>query len=167
MGCLGVHFANTERDVTALRSIHDESARLDFLIDVIEETYFGDYPQWKAECDKSWDAMHRSFANGESTWDRGEYSRNHVVLGGELLYTKHDYIMSLKTPKQVREIAKAISAIDEEKFRRRYFAIDANDYGFPISEEDFLYTWAWFQGVRDLYTRAAKDNRSVLFTASQ
>ncbi|MBA4147502.1 MAG: DUF1877 family protein [Verrucomicrobia bacterium] len=88
---------------------------------------------------------------------------SHVVLAGEPLY----YIISLKTPQQVRDIAAALPAITQEEFRHRYFAIDPKSYGFPLSEEDFGYTWDWFQGVRELYQRAAKEGRFVLFTADQ
>ena len=75
--------------------------------------------------------------------------------------------MSLKTPQQVRDIVMALPAISEEEFRRRYFAIDARSYGFPLSDQDFQYTWDWFQGVRDLYTRASQAGRFVLFSADQ
>jgi len=167
MGCLGVHFALTEKEVAHLRSLDDEQARVEHLQEVIEETYFGEHPDLKAESDKSWDAIHRALADGQLTWDGGEYPLNHTVLAGELLYTESDYIMSLKSPEQVREIAAALPLITEEEFRLRYFAIDAKSYSFPLSHEDFQYTWDWFQGVRDLYTRAAQDGRFVLFTASQ
>jgi hypothetical protein len=150
-----------------LRSFTDEQARLDHLQEVIEETYFGDHPDLKAESDKAWDAMHRTLTDGQLTWDGGEYPLSHVVLAGELLYTDADYIMSLKTPQQVRDIAAALPTVTEADFRRRYFALDAKSYGFPLTEEDFRYTWNWFQGVRDLYSRAAKEGRFVLFTADQ
>jgi hypothetical protein len=101
------------------------------------------------------------------TWDGGEYPLNHVVLAGELLYTEPDYIMSLKSPEQVRDIAAALLGITEAKFRRRYFAIDPAAYGCPVNEEDFSYTWGWFQDIRRLYTRAAAEHRYVLFTADQ
>lgn len=167
MSCLGVHFALTEKEAAHLRSLDDEQARVDHLQEVIEETYFGDHPDLKAECDKAWDAMHRTLADGQLTWDGGEYPLSHVVLAGELLYTGSDYIISLKTPQQVRDIAAALPAITEAEFRRRYFAIDAKNYSTPLSEEDFGYTWDWFQGVRDLYIRAANEGRFVLFTADQ
>jgi hypothetical protein len=167
MSCLGVHFALTEQEAAHLRSLPDDQSRLDHLQEVIEETYFGEHPELKAECDKSWDAMHRTLADGQLSWDGGEYPLNHVVLGGEPLYTKSDYIISLKTPQQVRDIAAALPAVTEAEFRRRYFAVDAESYGFPLSEEDFAYTWDWFQGVRELYLRAAKEGRFVLFTADQ
>ena len=111
--------------------------------------------------------MHRTLADGELSWEGGEYPLNHVVLAGELLYTDSDYIMSLKTPQQVRDIAAALPAINEAEFRRRYSAINTKSYSTPLSDEDFQYTWYWFQGVRDLYVRAAKEGRFVLFTADQ
>ena len=141
---------------------------VDHLQEEIEETYFGEHPDLKAECERSWDAMHLASASGQLTWDGGEYPLSHVVLAGEPLYGKSDYIMSLKTPQQVLRISPAsLPAITEAEFRRRYFAIDAKSYGFPLSEEDFGYTWELFQGVRDLYTRAAQEGRFVLFTADQ
>jgi len=167
MSCRGVHFALTECEVAYLRSLDDERARLDHLQEVIETNYFEEHPDWKAESDKSWDAMHRALADGQLTWDGGEYPLNRVVLGGELLYTGSDYIVSLKTPQQVRDVAAALLTISEVEFRRRYFAIDAEDYGFSPSEEDFGYTWDYFQTVRDLYVRAADGGRYVLFTVDQ
>ena len=167
MGCLGVHFALTEKEAAHLRSLDDEEARLEHVQEEIEETYLGEQPDLAAESDKAWDAMHRALADGQLSWDGGDYPLNHTVLAGELLYTDSDYIMSLKTPQQVRDIAKALPAITEEEFRRRYFAIDAKSYGSPLTDEDFRYTWDSFQGVRDLYARAAQEGRCVLFTADQ
>src|SRR5262245_9978603 len=103
MGCLGVHFALTEKEVEHLRSLADERARREHLCEDIEKAYFEEHPELKAESDKSWDAMHRALADGELTWDGGDYPLNHTVLAGELLYTDSDYIMSLKTPQQVRD----------------------------------------------------------------
>jgi hypothetical protein len=167
MSCLGVHFALTEKEVAHLRSLDDEQDRLEHLQEVIEEQYLNDDKPFAAESDKAWDAMHRALADGEMSWDGGDYPLNHTVLAGELLYTESDYIMSLKTPQQVRDIAAALAAITEADFRRRYDAIDPKSYGSPLSDEDFRYTWDGFQGVRDLYTRAAHAGRYVLFTADQ
>jgi hypothetical protein len=167
MSFLGVHFALTEKEAEHFRSLDDEQGRLSHLQEVIEEQYLSHAKQFSAESDKSWDAMHRALADGQLSWDGGDYPLNHVVLAGELLYTDSDYIMSLKTPQQVRDIAAALPAVTEAEFRRRYFAIDAKIYSTPLSEEDFGYTWEWFQGVRELYIRAAKEGRFVLFTADQ
>ena len=167
MSCLGVHFALTKDEVTHLRSLTDEQERLEHLQEVIEEHYLGDEREFAAENDKAWDAMHRVLSDGQLSWNGGAYPLNHTVLAGELLYTDSDYIMSLKSPPQVCDIAAALPAITEAEFRRRYFAIDAGSYGTPLTEEDFRYTWDWFQGVRELYIRAAKAGRFVLFTAGQ
>jgi hypothetical protein len=167
MSCLGVHFALTEKEANHLRSLTDEQERLEHLQEVIEEQFLGDEKEFAAENDKAWDAMHRVLADGKLSWDGGVYPLNHTVLAGELLYTDSDYIMSLKSPPQVCDIAAALPAITEAEFRRRYFTIDAKNYGCPLTEEDFDYTWHWFQEVRDLYIRAAKAGRFVLFTADQ
>jgi hypothetical protein len=111
--------------------------------------------------------MHRVLADGKLTWTGGSYPLNHTVLGGELLYTQDDYIVSLKSPQQVQDVAAALTQITEAEFRRRYYAIDSASYGMDLSEEDYSYTWEWFQDVRRLFLRAAAEGRSVLFTADQ
>ena len=64
-------------------------------------------------------------------------------------------------------MAAALPTITEAEFRRRCFAIDTDSCGCLLTEEDFGYTWEWFQGVRELYQRAASEGRFVLFTADQ
>jgi hypothetical protein len=167
VGCRGVHFALSEAEVAHLRSLPSERDRLDYIQEDIEEFYFTDHLEYLAESDKAWDAMHRTLTDGELTWDGGDYPLNHVVLAGELLYTEPDYIMSLKTPEQVRDIAAALPVISESEFRHRYFGIDPDAYGCSVDESDFDYTWGWFQHVRRLYALAAAEGRHVLFTASQ
>lgn len=164
---LGVHFALTESDVKELRAFDEEDDRLTFVTDVLEERYFEDDKTYVGESDKAWDAMHRALADGKLTWDGGAYPLNHTVLAGEILYTGDDYIMSLKTPAQAKDIAAALDKLTEQAFRRRYDAIDAADYDGELDDEDFAYTWTWFQTVRDLYRRAAQEGRYVLFTADQ
>ena len=167
MSCLGVHFALTEKEVEQLRSLDDEQARLDLLQEEIEENYFSGDKRYVAESDKAWDAMHRTLTDGKLSWDGGKYPLNHVVLAGELLYTESDYIMSLKNPKQVKDVASALGSLRQDDFRKGYFKISPSEYGSPVTEEDFTYTWDWFQNVRELYQRAASEGRFVLFTADQ
>jgi uncharacterized protein DUF1877 len=167
MSCLGVHFALTAEDVAALQSFSDEKERLSYLQEELEERYFSEGQSYIAESDKSWDAMHRALSDGQLTWDGGTFPLNHAVLGGALLYTDSDYIMSLKPPDQVKAIASALDALTQVEFRRRYDQIDTKSYDGELSDEDFKYTWEWFQGVRQLYRRAAAEARYVLFTADQ
>lgn len=123
--------------------------------------------EWLAESDKAWDAIHRTLTDGELDWANGSFPLNHVILGGDRLYELDDYVMTLKTPQEVQAIAQALAQISEAQFRENYFRIDPDDYGVPVDEEDYSYTWSWFQGIREFYDRAAQANRSVLFTASQ
>ena len=111
--------------------------------------------------------MHRALSDGQLTWDGGTFPLNHAVLGGKLLYTGSDYIMSLKTPTQVIAIATALEELTEERFRQMYDRIDKNSYDGELSDEDFEYTWEWLQEVRKLYSRASLEQRYVLFTADQ
>ena len=167
MSCLGVHFSLSEDEVQHLYRLETECERLEYLQEVLEPEYFNNQPERKAESDKAWDAMHRTLAGGELKWEGGDYPLNHFVLCGEPLYSDSDYIVSLKTPEQVRDVAAVLPGITEAEFRTRYFAIPPTSYGFPLSESDFAYTWEWFQDVRDFWLRAAAEGRYVLFTADQ
>jgi hypothetical protein len=167
MGCLGVHFSLSEAEVDRLRGFEDDEERVEYLEEELEEEYFANERTRVAESDKSWDALHRALSDGTLAWGGGEYPLNHVVLGGELLYSEPDYIMSLKTPQQVDDVAAALAKITEDDLRRRYFAIDPDAYGYPVTEDDFQYTWHWFQRVREFWMRAAAEGRFVLFTADQ
>jgi len=167
MSCLGVHFALLPEEVAALEAIDDEGGRLEHLRNEIEVRYFESASDYLAQSDKSWDAMHRTLADGELTWEGGDYPLNHTVLAGKLLYTGDDYILSLKTPAQVKDVAAVLAGLDEVEFRRRYARIDIASYDGQVGDEDFGYTWDRFQDERRLYQRAAAEDRHVLFTADQ
>jgi hypothetical protein len=164
---LGVHFAISQDEAARLRAIADDKARLDFVEETIGRAGSGMHPDFKVGSDTSWDAMHRTLADGNLNRSGGSYPLNHVVLGGERLYGGDDYIVSLKTAEQVRDIAAALAGVRELAFRYRYFAIDPQSYGAELSDEDFAATWRWYQSVRALYSRAAQAGRCVLFTAGQ
>ena len=165
MSCLGVHFSVEEVNIERLRSLSSDEERLEYVQEHLEEELYGTVHS--AASDKAWDAMHRALADGYLTWDGGEYPLNHTILGGELLYSGDDYIMSLKSPSQVVDIANSLEALDMEAFRKRYFAIPSQDYDVDLDDEDFEYTWSWFEDVQKFYRRAATDERYVLFTADQ
>jgi hypothetical protein len=167
VGCLGVHFAIPAAEAEKLLAFTDEAALLEYVREELEEKYFDEYPEWLAESDKAWDGMHRVLGDGTMDWDSGDTELGSVILGGERLYFQPDHVMVLKGPKTVDAAAAALAAIDEEWFRARYFTIDSEECGYPITEGDFDYTWTWFQVVRDLWLRAAAVGRYVLFTASQ
>lgn len=100
-------------------------------------------------------------------YTNGHFPLNHVILGGELLYTSGDYIMSLKSPEQVKMVAEAIDAINKPSLKEKYYEINEIDYGFSLTEEDFEYTWDWLEQSKSFWQLAAGQNRYVLFTVDQ
>ncbi|MCF2875558.1 MULTISPECIES: YfbM family protein [unclassified Tenacibaculum] len=167
MAYLGVLFSLSQKEVQKLKSFLSDEDRLDYLQEEIEEVYFEDYPERFAELEKSWDALHRSLTNGKLEWDNGSFPLNHTILGGELIYRKRNYIMSLKTPEQVKEIYSTLKDIAKTDLRTRYNKIDSKNYGFELTEEDFEYTWDWFEESKEFWKKADLENRYVLFTADQ
>ena len=167
MSCLGVLFSLDKDAVDKLKSFTSDRDRLDHLQMGIEEEYFNKYPDKLCELDKSWDAIHRTLTDGKLEWNNGDYPLNHFILGGEILYFQQDYIMTLKTPDQVRDIFKSFGLMTKETFKNRYFKIDKDLYGFETTEEDLDYTWTWFSQSRDFWKKATEENRYVLFTADQ
>ncbi len=167
MSCLGVLFALTADEVSKLKSFTNDQDRLNYLQEEIEPAYFSDHRDLMAETDKAWDAIHRALSDGDLSYTTGPEPLRLAVIGGEGLYFKDDYIMSLKTPEQVRALAPELEKITEEELKRRYDGIEPAKYGFPKSEEDRHYTWDWFQGVTTLYKNAAAHGRYVLFTVDQ
>ena len=167
VSCLGVHFALTEQEVSLLREQPDGESRVNFVKEVFEEAYLGEESPYAAESVKTWDAMDRAMTMKLDDSLDPEGALRHLVVDGERLNSGDDYILSLKTPDQVALLARIVEKIDISAFRDRYFMIDPAEYGEPLTEEDFQYTWEWFQCVRDLFRTAASSRRYVLFTVDQ
>ncbi|HMA36618.1 MAG TPA: DUF1877 family protein, partial [Chloroflexia bacterium] len=105
--------------------------------------------------------------DGQLAMDNGSYPLKLCILGGRQLYIGEDYIVSLITPDQVRDVAQALTKIDRAMLRTHYFQIDPHDYGADLDEADFAYTWDWFEGLPAFYARAAAAQRAVIFTVDQ
>jgi len=167
MSCLGVHFALTSEEVSKLKSFKKDSDRLDYLQEEIETKYFKEHGDFMAQSDKAWDAIHRALSDGELSYTSGPHPLRLAVIGGEPIYSQSDYIMSLKTPKEVKDIAEAVDVLTKDEFFRKYDGMDQRKYDFPKTAEDREYTWDWFIGVVALYKKVSMEGRYVLFTADQ
>lgn len=167
MPCLGVLFSLDKDTVLKLKSLSTDDERLEFIQEEIEPTYFDNFPQRMAELVQSWDALHRSLTDGKLTYTNGTFPLNHVVMGGEVVYNADNYIMTLKTPEQVKAIASEVIKIDKENLKKRYYNIDEADYEFPLTEDDFEFTWEWFDLSKEFWKLAAEESRFVLFTVDQ
>jgi Domain of unknown function (DUF1877) len=82
MACRGVFFAITIEQAEALLAAKGDDQMMG-LIEEIEEAWDGDQ---LAECDKAWDAMHRTLTDGELGYGNGPYPLNHCVLSPHQLY---------------------------------------------------------------------------------
>jgi hypothetical protein len=159
-----VHFAITVDEAERLRNAKTDEQRLHIIQEEIEEAWDED---WLYQSDKAWDAIHRCLTDG--TLNRGEsfHPRHLAIFGGEQLYSEDDYIISLISPAEAGEVARSLAEVERSWFRSRYDLIDENSYGVPKAEEDFEYTWVYFEGLREFLRKAAEGQRFVLFTVDQ
>src|SRR6266566_2034857 len=132
MACRGVHFAITQEDAARLVAAPGDDTRL-LIVEEIEEKWD---EQWLYQTDKHGDAIHRCLTDGKLEYDNGEYPYGLCILGGQLLYSKYDYIISLKGPTQVKDVALALPKINKDLFYQRYVNLP-EDYGGDLSDGDF------------------------------
>jgi len=163
MACRGVYFALTTDDVRQLLAADDNES----VLAVLETVDRRRDEIWLQTVDKTWDAMHRCLSNGTLYYDEGEYPLNRTVLGGKHLYDGDEYVIAYVAPNEVKEVAAALTPIQELEFRRRYDAIDPDDYDGEHGDVDFGATWEYFRHVRDFYARAASAGRAVVFKVDQ
>ena len=163
MACRGVHFAIAEDQANALLEAEGDEQVME-IVEQIEETWDADN---LAASDKAWDAMHRCLTDGQLVDGGGVYPFNHCVLGPRQLYKGDGYIVSLVLPNEVRDVADALRRVSREWFDEQYTTRVPSDYAPEYGPEDQEYTWNWFEGVRDLFVKAASRNRAIIFTVDQ
>lgn len=169
MACRGVHFGLSNEQRETLLGFDVDEDRLDYVQEVIERAWDEEFLQ---ETDKAWDAIHRCMIDHapfaeDLDWTGGTYPLNRVISGGRQLYAdKTRYVLSLVEADEVAEVAAALRTIGRDWMRERYFRCCEGawpEYG----EEDWEYTWSYFEAVRSFYLRMAEAGRAVLFTVDQ
>jgi hypothetical protein len=155
----GVHFALTNSQSQAVLTADDDDELMS-VIAAIEEEWNEEY---LAQSDKAWNAIHRCLTDGSLLYESGQYPLNHCICGGQQLYSGEDYTISFISAVQAKDVSAALSQITESWLREQYFSIPQDDYGV-LSDNDFQYTWMWFQEVRDFYKKASDEDRAVIFT---
>jgi hypothetical protein len=164
MACLGLHFALSGDDLAKVLNAKTDQQVLYSMRDEIEQKWD---EEWLYQTDKAWDAIHRCLADGTLSDKNGEYPLRLCVIGGKQLYSGDDYIISLKTPDEVADIAKALTFITKDALRQRYFQIDPRSYGVALSEEDFSCTWDYFSELPAFFAKAAAAKRPIVFMVDQ
>jgi hypothetical protein len=163
MACRGVFFALTSTQEAALMATRNDDEVRAFVHAV--ESEWDKF--WLCETDKAWDGMHRCLGDGTLGCGRRASALDMTVLGGGHHYEGEEYVVAHVRSHEVVDVAAALEAVDEAWLRQRYDRIDQSDYQGRLGDEDFEYTWYWFQEVRDFYRRAAAANRAVIFTVDQ
>jgi hypothetical protein len=123
-------------------------------------------PAYAAEVDKAWPAIHRCLstaAHGEPP----EQALRTVLLGGIAVSASASRVASIVGREAVPKVAEALARILEPELRQRFYDSLDHDAEAESEELEFLYTWQWFERVRDLYRRAAGEGRAVLFTVRE
>ena len=181
MAARGVHFAITDEQRSLLEACEDDDQRIDYVGENIEAPWEEEFLQ---PTDKAWDAIHRCLSDfpPNTPWfypvdpslgkyslpeDHGSLPLKLCVLGGKRLITNEEnYFIRLVEPSEVQDLVPALQAIDKKWMSDKYFKHCKGawpEYG----EEDFEYTWEWFETLREFYNRMAGTGRSVIFTADQ
>lgn len=162
MACLGVHFALTLQEEAALLRARSDNDVLRVVQEQIEQ-------EWDearlCESDKAWDAIHRCLVGGPLADDGSVLSK--CVLGGRQLHQGEDYILSYVSADEVAQVAAALDSIDKPQMLARYGQIGQHGYDGHVGEDDFEYTWSYFDSLREFYRDAARLGRPVLFSVDQ
>jgi hypothetical protein len=158
---LGVHFAlSTQDEARLLAAAGDDDA----VIGVVEQIEEGSFAGPHCDSDKAWDALHRCLTDGKLEYANGSYPLRAAVLGGRQLVEDAEYTVSYVSADQVRDVAEALSVIEEDWLRRRYDTLGDTDYAGPMDEDDFEYTWDALEDIREFFAVAAEAGRAVIFT---
>lgn len=175
MGCLGVHFAITRKQMQQLLDVResdlDDEEMEEALIEAVQQIEEKWDRKWLFQTDKAWDPIHRALCEdntprGRINPNKGTYPLNLAIFGGEQLCEGEEYSVCLVRPEDVVGVAKALSGVTEEWLRERFFKLKARATGYPITEEEFEYAWGNFQGLPEFFAKAAKAKRAVIFTVS-
>lgn len=151
------------RDASLVATLDDERSEVpDASILVREECWDS---EWLAEVDKSWDAMHRCL--GDGSLESGPTPLAKCVLGDRQLHGAGDYIVSYLPAGEVKTVAVALAGIEKEWLARRYETLEDTDYEGPIGADDFEYTWEYFSAARELFEKASREGRTMIFTVDQ
>jgi hypothetical protein len=160
MASLGVHFALTAEEASPLMDtpyMTDDKIRA--FVSEIEHRWD---KEWLQETDKAWDAIHRCLTDGNLEY--GDTPFHMCILPHDNICVDEGYTVCFADPDEVKQVAAALTGIDRAEMRRRYDAIDPDDYDGHKSDDDFEYTWGWFVPLREFFNKAAAHDRAVIFT---
>ena len=164
MACRGVFFALSASQREHLLGLKSDAERLGYIQEDIEAAWDEAH---LCETDKAWDAIHRCLTDGNLTIAPATNPLGKLILGGRQLHSDTEtYIVNLVEANELPEILGALEGVTKESMEARYDQLEDSDYE-EFSDEDWEYTWDNFSEIRDFIARAARENRSLIFTVDQ
>jgi hypothetical protein len=167
VACRGVLLAVTSDEMSQLLKAPDDEHLME-VFRQLDEQYLDDHC---CELQKAWDAMHRCLADGTLDWTGGSHPLNKTILGTESLHKEDDYIICVKDPIWVKEIARALMPLTKDWLQKCYEAMDDDYLGWEWTDsdrkEDFEITWGFLEEARKFYGAAAQEGRAVVFKVDQ
>ncbi|MFJ8039355.1 DUF1877 family protein [Kitasatospora sp. NPDC096147] len=164
MTARAVLFALDDRDAARLLTCREDHRRLMELVAEVEERWDPDH---LVELDKSWDALHRCFTDGDLVFGNGEFPLSHAILGDGPLTEDDAYLVCFVTAEQVCAVAAALEPLDARWIAERFAALDFPGYQGSGDADDIAYTQAYLADLQDFYRSAARHGRAVVFTVDQ
>lgn len=158
----GVHLALDEPDVRRLEAELSVGRSAAEVLRAAFERLLDDEPQWIAYSDDAWRTIHNVLVHGDPRSDGGDYPLSHAVLGGRA-WDEGTTLLRLKSPRTAADVAEALHDLFRADFLERCDALEAAGRGSPLPEADRMYAWRWLRKIAELYKRAAREGRWVLF----
>jgi Domain of unknown function (DUF1877) len=174
MACLGAHFAISSEAAARLKHGSLTNADIEAFIEYLGGIHADLRAKgWVVWTEKAWDGIHRCLTDGKL--EIGNTPGHLCILGAtERFWLRREdreleYIINLLEPSEVRRVADAIRRIDRAEMRRGYDNIDPDSFYrlSAWSEDDFEYTWDYFQRLQVFFQRAADAGRWVVFRVDQ
>lgn len=163
MTARAVRFAPDGNDAERLLACQND----DELMQVVEEIEERWGLERLCELNKSWDALHRCFTDGDLVFDNGDFPLAHVPLGGVPLHEGADYSVCCVTVEQVRDVAAALEPLGGQWLRDRFATLTFDAYQGTGDTEDIAYTQAFLPGLKNFYRTAAQNSQAAIFTVDQ
>ena len=158
----GVLFAVGAEDVEALLAADGHAAVVRYVKGTIQERW---EKEFVAETDKAWYAIHLCVSGGSAALDESDAPEARCIFGSATLTTEDDRTVAFTPADEVAATAAALAAIDSDALRAEYDRIDPDTYAWAdLSDDDFKYTWVYFEAARKLWQKAADSGRAVIFT---
>jgi hypothetical protein len=166
MSYQGVHFAITDQDLSALRSLPVEADRVDYVSNVIEKAWDDNFA---TQSDKAWALIHSALQMSNPCSDDLEKAidapASWAILGAEDLALTTDAMVVHVDKSRVGDVARYLEGVSASEIRSRLCRLIEKHQCDRLSPEEADYAAEWYPGIAELYARAASAGRHVIFSA--